>query len=163
MDTGWFIREVSDRTRWCDVPPLVTTCTDGDNGGWFRNMADEANFWSAFHDDLMRRVARDEAGGIRPTFIEDYLDRYGTHGEVTVRSGAWNTGWHHGAGFTQWTGSAAQREALARVARLSATVRAGEQSLWPLLRAQTSCNFYWGEAWVPRAHADLDLAESALG
>ena len=168
MDTDWFIREVSDRTRWCDVPPLVTTCTDGDNGGWFRNMADEANFWPAFHDDLMRRVARGEAGGIRPTFIESYLDRYGTHGEVTVRSGAWNTGWHHGAGFTQWTGSAAQREALARVARLSAAVRAddgpaGEEALWPLLRAQTSCNFYWGEAWVPRAHADLDLAESALG
>jgi hypothetical protein len=127
-------------------------------------MADEANFWSAFHDDLMRRVARGEAGGIRPTFIENYLDRYGTHGEVTVRSGAWNTGWHHGTDFTQWTGSTAQREALERVARLSAALRAddghaGEETLWPLLRAQTSCHFYWGEAWLPRTHADLDLAE----
>jgi alpha-amylase/alpha-mannosidase (GH57 family) len=167
MATDWFIREVRDRTRWCDTPPLVTTCTDGDNGGWFRNMAEEANFWPAFHDDLMRRVARGEAGGIRPTFIEDYLDRYGTHGEVTVHDGAWNTGWHDGASFTQWTGSAAQREALARVAELSAALRAGgghagEEALWPLLRAQTSCNFYWGEAWLPRAHADLDMAERAL-
>jgi len=27
---------------------------------------------------------------------------------------------------------------------------------WRLLRAQTSCNFFWGEAWLPRCHADLD-------
>jgi hypothetical protein len=31
-----------------------------------------------------------------------------------------------------------------------------ENSTWRLLRAETSCNFYWGEAWVPRAHNDLD-------
>jgi hypothetical protein len=33
MDAGWFIREVSERTKFCDFPPLVTTCTDGGNGG----------------------------------------------------------------------------------------------------------------------------------
>ena len=164
MDAGWFIREVCERTRWCDLPPLVTTCTDGDNGGWFRNTADGANFWSAFHDDLLTRTARGEAGGIRPVFIDDYLDAYGTHGEVTVRTAAWNTGWHHGADFTQWTGSAAQRDALDRVARVSALVRErpSEQALLALLRAQTSCHFYWGEAWIPRCHADLDRAERAL-
>ena len=37
MDAGWFIDEVRARTRHCDFPPLVTTATDGDNGGWFRN------------------------------------------------------------------------------------------------------------------------------
>ena len=29
---------------------------------------------------------------------------------------------------------------------------------WRLLRAETSCNFYWGEAWVQRCHDDLDAA-----
>jgi hypothetical protein len=29
--------------------------------------------------------------------------------------------------------------------------------LWHLLRAETSCNFYWGEDWVDRAHSDLDI------
>jgi alpha-amylase/alpha-mannosidase (GH57 family) len=156
MDAGWFVREVRERTKWCDAPPLVTTATDGDNGGWFRNPT--ANFWSAFHEDLL------ECTEIRPTFIEDYLSAYGTHGEVTVRSGAWNTGWHHGAGFLQWTGSAAQRAALERVARVSALVRErpDEAALWPLLRAETSCNFFWGDAWVSRCHADLDRAENAL-
>ena len=33
MDAGWFIEEVGARTRHCDFPPLVTTATDGDNGG----------------------------------------------------------------------------------------------------------------------------------
>ncbi|GIE94530.1 hypothetical protein [Paractinoplanes rishiriensis] len=160
MDAGWFAREVQERTRWCDTPPLLTTATDGDNGGWFRDTSAGANFWSGFHDDLMTGFA----DRIRPAFVEDYLDAYGTHGEVTVRTGAWNTGWHHGTGFTQWTGSQAQRDALDRVGRVSALVHAAprEDSLWPLLRAQTSCHLYWGEAWVPRCHEDLDRAERAV-
>jgi hypothetical protein len=149
----------------------VTTCSDGDNGGWFRNTTHGANFWSSFHADLLDRVRAGAAGGLRPVFIDEYLDRYGAHGEVRVRSGAWNTGWHHGRDFIQWTGSAGQREALERVAHLSGAVReaaaraaAGElePALWQLLRAETSCNFYWGEAWVPRCHADLDAAQHLL-
>jgi len=171
MDPDWFVREVADRTRWCDFPPLVTTGTDGDNGGWFRNTSPEANFWTVFHDGLLDRVRAGTAHGIRPAFIHEYLDRHGATGEVTVHAGAWNTGEHHGRGFTQWTGSAAQRAALARVAELSALVRAPgtaagpgrrEDALWRVLRAETSCHFYWGEAWVPRCHADLDQAESLL-
>jgi 4-alpha-glucanotransferase len=172
MDLDWFVRELHERTRWCDFPPLVTTATDGDNGGWFRNPHPRANFWG-FYRNLLDQ-ARSGTGGIRPTFIDDYLDRYGAHGEVHVGTGAWNTGWHHGHGFVQWTGSQAQRDALARAAETSRAVhearrRAGERhshdaelhrslegAMWQLLRAETSCNYFWGEAWVPRAHQDLD-------
>ena len=101
-------------------------------------------------------------------------------GEVKVATGAWNTGWHHGSGFTQWTGSARQRQALERMTELSKRIhdarwRAGEmgmqernvqgwleEALWHLLRAETSCNIYWGEAWVDRAEVDLEEAEQAL-
>jgi hypothetical protein len=38
-----------------------------------------------------------------------------------------------------------------------------EEAMWHLLRAETSCHFYWGEAWVQRCHRDLDTAEAALG
>jgi hypothetical protein len=31
-----------------------------------------------------------------------------------------------------------------------------------VLRAETSCNFYWGEAWLDRCHADLDAAVGLL-
>jgi hypothetical protein len=171
MDAGWFINEVTLRTRFCDFPPLVTTGTDGDNGGWFRSTSPEANFWTVFHDDLLRRVRGGASAGIRPAFIHEYLDHYGAHGEVTVRTGAWNTGWHHGTDFTQWTGSQGQRDALARVADISQALHAAvgrgggqalEQARWHLLRAQTSCNFYWGEAWVNRCHTDLDRATQLL-
>jgi len=176
MEASWFIVEVCARTRHCDFPPLVTTATDGDNGGWFRNTTHGANFWSSFYTDLLERVRADHSGGIRPAFIDDYLDRHGAHGWVTVEAGAWNTGDHHGTGFVQWTGSGAQRDALARVAQLSEAVHAAgaaigddqraagllERARWRVLRAETSCNFYWGEAWVQRCHNDLDHAAAGL-
>lgn len=174
MDNGWFMWEVHERTKGCDFPPLVTTCTDGDNGGWFRNVSPKGNFWGVFYQPLLEWVRRRETE-IRPIFIDDYLNAHGAHGYVQVREGAWNTGWHHGTGFLQWTGSQAQKDALHRVAETSRAVhhlrqtaaardqneRVGpalEQAQWRVLRAETSCNFFWGEDWVPRCHQDLDAA-----
>jgi alpha-amylase/alpha-mannosidase (GH57 family) len=173
MEPDWFVHELQERTRYCDFPPLVTTCTDGDNGGWFRNVSAAGNFWGAFYQPLLERVRAGQTE-IRPIFVDDYLKQHGAHGEVRVHPGAWNTGWHSGVGFTQWTGSQAQRDALKRVAETSqawheASQRSqdagGEEAAararladaqWRLLRAQTSCHFFWGEAWVPRCHRDLD-------
>ncbi|MDY6991129.1 MAG: glycoside hydrolase family 57 [Pseudomonadota bacterium] len=167
MSPQWFIEEVTARTRGCAVPPLVTTCTDGDNGGWFRN-ATGSNFWQAFYQPLLQQRQHQDTA-IRPCFIHEYLDRYGVEGEVLVRTGAWNTGDHSGIGFVQWTGSQAQKDALQRVKETSAHFHAlrsqiqpnNSESLetahWHLLRAQTSCYFYWGEAWLPRCHQELDI------
>ena len=173
MDTGWFMKEVHERTQHCNFAPLVTTCTDGDNGGWFRNVDSKSNFWGVFYRPLLERVRRNETE-VRPAFIEDYLKEHGAHGYVGVKDGAWNTGWHHGTGFVQWTGSQAQKDALLRVAETSETfhqLRARAQgrldpelneAFWRLLRAETSCNFFWGEAWVQRCHEDLEAAWSYL-
>ena len=176
MEPGWFINEVSQRTRHSHFPPLVTTCTDGDNGGWFRNTSPEAGFWHVFYEDLLQRARDNRSNGIRPSFIDEYLDRHGCHGEVTVRPGAWNTGWHDGSGFTQWTGSAAQQQTLTRLDEISQAVQAArrnaigisardcevyrllEEAHWRVLRAETSCNFFWGEAWLQRCHDDLNQA-----
>ncbi len=174
METGWFIREVQARTRHCDFTPLVTTCTDGDNGGWFRNTTPGASFWTAFYTEFLDRVRGRGSGGVRPVFIHEHLAAHPPHGEVRVRTGAWNTGWHDGIGFTQWTGSAAQRNALARIQDVSRQLHAAAATPGPgsgagleeasrhLLRAQTSCNLYWGESWVPRCHADLNRAFALL-
>jgi len=179
MDCGWFMQEVHERTKFCDFPPLVTTSSDGDNGGWFRNSSAKGNFWGVFYRPLLDTVRRGETE-VRPIFIEEYLRQHGAHGEVRVQTGAWNTGWHSGAGFTQWTGSQAQKDALERVAETSRAFHATEQAAlaggannptvlrrltdahWRLLRAQTSCNLFWGEAWVPRCHADLDESWAIL-
>lgn len=179
MDPGWFIHEVYERTQHCDFPPLVTTCSDGDNGGWFRNGQWDSNFWGVFYQPLMGRV-REGTAGFRPTFIHDYLDQHGAHGHVIVRTGAWNTGEHSGVGFVQWTGSQMQRDAFKRVNEVSKAIhdlrwqegekgwqnsQTGlllEEAMWRLLRAETSCYFYWGESWVPRVHSDLDEALDLL-
>ncbi len=170
-DCGWFMQEIHERTKFCDFPPLVTTCSDGENGGWFRNVSEKGNFWGVMYRPLLEKVRRGETE-VRPVFIEEYLKQHPPQGEVRVEPGAWNTGWHNGAGFTQWTGSQTQADALKRVAETSrafhAATEANEnasnadlqrrlsEAQWRLLRAETSCNFFWGQAWVDRCHRDLD-------
>jgi hypothetical protein len=173
------MHEAHERTKFCDFPPLVTTCTDGDNGGWFRNVSAKGNFWGVFYQPLLEQVRRGETE-LRPIFIDDYLNRHGAHGEVRIRTGAWNTGWHNGVEFTQWTGSGAQKNALKRIAETSQALhdalgktatpgtdnaeglRRLAEAHWRILRAETSCNFFWGESWLPRCHHDLDEAWAHL-
>jgi 4-alpha-glucanotransferase len=180
MEVDWFLSELADRTKHCDFPPLVTTCTDGENGAWFRDTSAGGNFWGGFHAELMERVRAGQANGLRPAFVTEYLDRHGAHGEVKVGPGTWNTGSHQGSGFVQWTGSSSQREALTRVGEMSQAVHLASrnaigvgatdpelystlgQALGRVLRAETSCNFFWGEPWVQRCHDDLDEAARQL-
>lgn len=178
MDYGWFANEVYQRTKDCDFPPLVTTATDGDNGGWFRNTTEGSNFWSGFYIHLLQ-AARASKQAIQPTYIHDYINTYGVEGEVKVNTGAWNTGWHDGIDFVQWTGSQAQKDALAQLSSISKSIHdarweAGQQpqceerdyilekTMWHLLKAETSCNFYWGEAWLDRYYRDLEVAKNTL-
>ena len=159
------------------VNPLVTTCTDGENGAWYRNTNTRENFWGGFYQGLLED-ARD-TGRIRPVFIPNYIREHGVFGEVTVHTGAWNTEWHDGKDFSQWAGGELQAKALERIRKVSLSMQSAtkdapqreigdqeEQSMYlayqRLLRAETSCNFYWGDTWVERANRDLDEAESTL-
>lgn len=179
MDVGWFMQEVQQRTQNCGFSPLVMTATDGDNGGWFRNTSEKGNFWYVCYRPLLECVRRGETE-IEPVFVHDYIKRFGTYGEVHVRTGAWNTGWHNGEGFTQWTGSDHQKEGWHRIQKVSDLFHEKfdhlslkcddpamansqlESARWRLLRAETSCHFYWGEDWVSKAHSDLDAVEEEL-
>ena len=88
-------------------------------------------------------------------------------------SGAWNTDQHWGGDFQQWTGSLLQKKGLDEIHRASEYYRrvkgaadesgaGGEVRGWVveaydhLLKAQTSCNFYWGSRWVHRSFDDLE-------
>lgn len=179
MDPGWFDHEVKQRTQHCDFEPLVTTCSDGDNGGWFRNYTAEANFWHAFYRPFLNQARLQ--GEIVPSFIGDYLEKHGVGGKVTVKTGAWNTEMHYGDDFTQWQGTPEQQDALARIHEVSDALRNVQvqardshprnhehlhyhldEAHWRLLRAETSCFLYWGKAWVQRIHDDLDAAREEL-
>ena len=161
-----------------DAPPLVTTCCDGENGPLFRNTDNDANFWGLLYRPLLDEAR--QGGKIKPILIHEYLEKYGTHGEVTVRTGSWNTDWDDGQDFLKWTGNDSQKKTLQRVHAVSSEIQTAirearerelghqeekvlEEAHWRLLRAETSCNFYWGDVWVQRANHDLDAAEATLG
>jgi alpha-amylase/alpha-mannosidase (GH57 family) len=179
FDPGWFAYEVGERTKHStDFPPLVTTFSDGENGGWFRNMTESAGFWGWFFKPMLD-WQRSGTLALTQISINEYLDRFGADGEVKVHTGAWNTGHHDGKGFVQWTGSRLQKLGIEEVRRVSERYHKrrwilGEQggdaeghkvldrAYWHILRAETSCNFFWGNRWIHRSFDDLEEAERLI-
>ncbi|MBF0198866.1 MAG: glycoside hydrolase family 57, partial [Planctomycetes bacterium] len=91
MDPGWFEHELCERTKFCDFPALVTTWTDGENGGWYRTADVENGFWGRFYLPIMEKV-REGKCAFNPTYITEFLDKFTPTIEVEVHRGAWNTG-----------------------------------------------------------------------
>jgi hypothetical protein len=182
VDPGWFQHEIYERTKFCDFPALVTTWTDGENGGWFRTTHINSGFWGFFYHPILHRY-REGTLGFTPIHISEYLDRYPPMEEVEVHPGAWNTGHHWGGDLTQWTGSLLQKKGWDEVRNASAyyqTVKrvfdeggcAGgnpdelrlmiTRAYDYILVAETSCNFFWGSRWVHRSFDELEQAYSLL-
>lgn len=176
MDPGWFEYELAQRTRHCDFPALVTTWTDGENGGWYRMPEVEHGFWGVFFHPIL---ARHRAGELAftPIHISQYLDRFEPREEVDIHPGAWNTGDHWGGDFTQWTGSLLQKRGYDELRRAStyyhqskARFEAARDGISDpeavralilraydhLLEAETSCNFFWGSHWVHRSFDHIE-------
>ncbi len=182
LDPGWFQHEVFERTKWCDFPALVTTWTDGENGGWFRTTHIESGFWGFFYHALLKRY-REGTLGFTPIHISEYLDRYPPQEEVEVHRGAWNTGHHWGGDFKQWTGSLLQRRGWDEIRNASAYYQRAKKRFDEyqaeasdpgdvrqlivdaydrILVAETSCNFYWGSSWVNRSFDHIEQAYHLL-
>jgi alpha-amylase/alpha-mannosidase (GH57 family) len=182
LDPGWFQHEMYERTKWCDFPALVTTWTDGENGGWFRTTHIEGGFWGYFYHPILDRY-REGTLGFTPVHISEYLDRHPPTEEVEVHRGAWNTGHHWGGDFTQWTGSLIQKKGLDEIKMASEyylevkrafderhqeahdpeearqlIIRAYDH----ILAAENSDNFFWGSRWVHRSFDDLEQAYHLL-
>jgi len=182
LDPGWFEHELCERTKWCDFPALVTTWTDGENGGWFRTTDIQSGFWGHFYHPILNRY-REGKLAFTPIRIGEFLDRYPPCDEVDIHPGAWNTGHHWGGDFAQWTGSLLQKKGFDQLRDASAyyqrVKRAFDESrngspraeevrheitaaYDHLLRAETSCNFYWGSRWVHRSFDDIERAYALL-
>jgi alpha-amylase/alpha-mannosidase (GH57 family) len=182
LDPGWFQHELYERTKWCDFPALVTTWTDGENGGWFRTAEVEGGFWGYFYHPILDRY-REGRLGFTPVHISEYLDKHPPTEEVEVQRGAWNTGHHWGGDFTQWTGSLLQKKGWDEVRNSSAYYHRVKKVFEKqhqemsnseearhlitraydyILAAETSCNFYWGSRWVHRSFDDLEQAYKLL-
>jgi 4-alpha-glucanotransferase len=184
LDATWFQNEVCWRVGGSarpQEPRLVTTWSDGENGGWFRQTDEGAGYFGHFFAPFMERV---RGGGcpIAPIAIGDYLRDHPPVAQAQVQLGAWHVGPASGLDRSEWAGSVAQRAAVEEVHRLSqrywdlhgraaAGAASGhlERARRLILESQTSCFLSWGDAWLPhlyeRTHAasrELAAAESAL-
>jgi alpha-amylase/alpha-mannosidase (GH57 family) len=185
LDPAWFFNEAGSRVRASPRPTeprLVTTWSDGENGGWFRQMHEESGFFGRFFAPYMDQVRRAEAPA-SPVGLSQYLGNVPTPARAQVQTGAWNVGSTSGADFSQWAGSENQRNAVRVVHELSqrywglqrrqgtldpAGREAMSQARSLILEAETSCFLFWGDSWVPqlierteRASRLLDRVEQA--
>ena len=85
---------------------LLTSWSDGENGGWFRQMDASAGFWGYFFAPLMDMVQAKETA-IQPIKISDYLKKFPPQKYATVRTGAWNVG--STSGYDEHAGSSRSR------------------------------------------------------
>jgi alpha-amylase/alpha-mannosidase (GH57 family) len=179
LDPGWFARECISKTAQsprASEPRLVTTWSDGENGGWFRQTHEESGFFGHFFSPYMERV---QAGDfpVVPVGLSDYLRRNPATGHALVQTGAWNVGSTSGDDFRQWAGSERRRDACAAIHDLSrrwwdlrrrsaALSGEGRRALARardlILEAQTSCFLFWGDDWIPQLYARTEAAERAL-
>lgn len=177
LDPSWFEGEVRQKTARARKPCLVTTWTDGENGGWFRQTHEEAGFWGHFFAPYMERV-RSGQMPIRPISISEFVAENPPTSMVEIQTGAWNVGTTSGYDFSQWAGSPSQRKALEEIWEVSRTYHeirralleggpeTGEQKLNRarelILRAETSCYLFWGEAWIPKLYKETRVARQLL-
>jgi len=178
----WFADQIAARAGRVKPPALFTTWSDGENGGWFRQTDEEAGFWGHFYAPYMERVDADDYP-VRPTLISEYLERHPARRTAEVRTGAWNVGTTGGFDFAQWAGSPTQKAVLEQVWQTSQHYRyvqhefesrranashvleaeaALQAARDAVLRAETSCYFFWGDSWTPKARQHLDAAEDQL-
>lgn len=99
----------TSRRSWLPVP----TKTRANVPQYFA----QANFWHVFYQPAAAGPGQPERG--HPPLLHRRLPRPSRAPPVRlkVRSGAWNTGWHDGSGFTQRISSSTPQRTLTRLGR----------------------------------------------
>ena len=177
FDPTWFQTEVGWRVGSSPRPHdarLVTTWSDGENGGWFRQTHEASGFYGVFLAPYLEQY-RSGDYPIKPVLLSDYLGHNPPIAHARVQSGAWNVGSTSGYDLTQWAGSDQQRAAVAEINQLSARYwdlrqrlpvdlpnPALEHARRLILEAETSCFLCWGDAWLPYLYERTVPATSAL-
>jgi alpha-amylase/alpha-mannosidase (GH57 family) len=176
LDATWFAHEVTHRCRFSPRPDearLCTTWSDGENGGWFRQMHEPSGFFGHYYAPYMEQVRRGDYP-IRPACLSDYLAANPARAHAHVQTGAWNVGSTSGFDLSQWAGSPRQQEGIETVRALSrrwwALSRSGlapadrlARARRLVLEAETSCYLFWGDEWLPKLAQLTDAAGALIG
>ena len=183
LNPEWFANEVRSKTAGCKKPSLVTTWSDGENGGWFRQTHEPSGFWGHYFAPYMERLTLGEIF-VSPTKISNFIEKNPPCSKVSIQAGAWNIGTSGGYDFSQWAGSDSQKRAVEDIWELSRYYHELEERLKQreregihlsgvetvlgsahehLLKSETSCYLFWGDAWIPRMYEVTNRARELLG
>ncbi|MDJ0861980.1 MAG: glycoside hydrolase family 57 [Gammaproteobacteria bacterium] len=179
LDASWFANEARHKCAQSPRPSdprLITTWSDGENGGWFRQMHEGSGFFGHFFAPYMEHVRSGEFP-VKPVSISAFLQQYPASARAHVQTGAWNVGTTSGFDLSQWAGSDSQRQAVQAIHQLSQryhglktrtkrlSVKARQQlaevhSL--LMEGETSCFLFWGDDWIPHLYERTEPAHRLL-
>jgi alpha-amylase/alpha-mannosidase (GH57 family) len=176
MEVYWFANAISHRVRASPHPEesrLLTTWSDGENSGWFRQ-EDHEGFFGKYFESYMAHV-QSRRYPIKPVFISDFVSQHPSEHSAQVETCQWNQGDNLGYELPQWRGSAAQQQALAKIREassryyqlkkgslskeMSATLEKAHQQI---LESESSYFLYGGEEQISKLFEWLTTAEKLL-
>ena len=103
---------------------------------------------------------------ITPINISEYIEENPPTTYVEVRTGAWNVANTSGYDFSQWEGTEKQRAAIEELwvtngeyHRLGKRIPEVEEHI---LKAETSCNLFWGDAWVHLIYEEMKAPKELM-
>lgn len=155
-------------------PRLITTWSDGENGGWFRQMHEQSGFFGHFFAPLMEAV---QAGGspVVPVSLSDFIAENSPVADPDVCLAGGTP--HAGVAVGDRALASAEEAAVAQVRALSARYRdlrssagdlppevraALDEARRLILEAETSCFLSWDDEWREKLYDRTRLAEALL-
>jgi len=175
LNPGWFLDELGHKLNGIPAKGttrLVTTWSDGENGGWFRQLDERSGFFGYFFAPLVDKIMKKETG-LQFCKLSDYIKKCPPQQEAVVNTGAWNVASTSGYDFAQWNGSESQKKAIKalfdvsrrywelRDRKMTADKKKDlARARQLILDAETSCYLFWGEAWLPKLYEKTAAAEA---
>lgn len=179
MDATWFSQEIQHKVKNSlhpTEPRLVTTWSDGENGGWFRQVSEESGFFGHFFMPFTEKI-RSGAIPICSVSLSEYIREHPPTNSAYVRTGAWNVGTTSGFDFSQWAGSDTQKQGVETIRQVSARywkllnsldqfpeggLKTLKEARELILEGETSCFLFWGDEWVPKLYERTEPANTLL-
>jgi hypothetical protein len=130
MDLSWFTREAESKiARGPGTLRLLTTWSDGDKDGWFRETYEPSGFFGRFFVPYTEAIRSGEIA-FRLVMLSDYLDEHLQMQGASVQTSAGDIGSSSGVDFHRWNKSHVQRSALANISEVSGLY-------WRLMNSET--------------------------
>jgi hypothetical protein len=173
---NWFCGVVDRTLSEFQGPALVTTLTDGENGGWFLIEDELEQFWGHFFKPYMERL-REDRTILRPTSLAAFTNQYPPELNADVETGTWeyDSNRPYETVFENWLKTKDHRAMKDEISKISNEVRNQLEKNPPLavlvqlkmahdqiLRAEASDNLYYKNGWLWKSRDALARVQALL-